>query len=141
MWGNSSIDVLLNPKYGKISSYKDLLSLLGIQIIINNGTRNEDKTGEAHFLLLRKDNRLGLLIVHDKFLPGLPPMYCIPHEKSVIQFHKKLKEAIQWFDEPSDLKDFLRKKKHLEHPIYNEAPLVMGLFYSDVAEFLVTTYP
>lgn len=138
MWSNPAIDNLLNPEYDKVTDYRKLFRLIGIEILIDNGTRNDAQTGEAHCLLLRRraDGKLGILFVHDQYATGLPPQFCMPNFKAVTRFRDRLESEIIWFEDRQDIERWFAEGCHLDNPIYKTAPLIMGFFYRDVLEYL-----
>lgn len=136
MWGMSEIDNLLNPEFDKVSDYRKLFRVTNTYIAVDNATRNQDDSGEVHLLLLVRDNRLGLLSVHDQYAEGLPPMFCEPGHESVIEFHKRLEDAIEWFDTPQELLEYFREQKHFNNPVYSKSPLIMGFFIHDAMDFV-----
>lgn len=138
MWNMGAIDNLLNPEYDKVTDYRKLFRLIGVHIALDVGTRNEDQTGEAHLLLLKRNGRYGLLTIADKYAPktGLPPVFCMPYQKAVDVFRDKLEKAIIWFDNPEDVIQWFTDNKHHDNPIYLLAPLVYGMFFRDLAEYL-----
>lgn len=136
MWSNPKIDNLLNPEYEKVTDYRKLFRLIGYQICVDVGTRND--TGEAHILLLSHQGRWGILVVHDQYEAGLPPQFCMPHIKSVTRFHSRLDREIVWFDAADDAVEWTTSSDNQDKNfvlIRRSVPLIAGFFFRDMLEF------
>jgi hypothetical protein len=138
MWSNPAIDSLLNPEYSQVSDYRKLFRLIGYKICLDVGTRTEDGDGEAHILLISHEGSWGILVVHDQYAKGLPPQFCVPHPKFISRFQKQLDKEIIWFDEPSDIPEWVQQGGTSGTGfgiIAKKSPLIAGFFFRDMLEF------
>lgn len=140
MWRMPLTDNLLNPNHDKVTDYRKLFRLIGTCIAVDNTNRDSGNNGEVHLLLLIRENRLGLLTVHNGYDGTLPPMFCDPNHRSVLEFQETLEKATQWFETPHELLEYFGDEKHFKNPVCSKSPHLMVCFVREVMDTLKERY-